>query len=791
MSSLDLEHRLSAIETAIAVLASREKPLLDLLIDVLEGQRERVMSNHLRTLGEGQDKNGRPALGLIASRKSPFDAREVVVRMTPKGHALGAHKGPCPCLTRLAARADRARFNAPGGVAGELLISAIARRALGFFGNSETSLGSIFSLGRRWQAWRLSGGDQCRVGTIIFVLKNGIDNLGLCEMRKIEIRSPLTTPQHEALAFFALSLDEQLHDWTDDSYKAPALNTFTRTLELEVVAQKNHSVGISRDALTPFIDELKWSVAKDPALSSQQKALCYTHLESMNNEKSPQQDKIARGVSGMRIVLGNYFGQIILKLQEILKEGPARKGELTSLAATFIVQAETFGFPRRHTFHVAQNALVRRLRSKSAFDPMEAFGDFIGHFPIEEKAFDVMFICEGDFEKYPRLLDKFSMSVTDVFPGWENRSPEDELFIASKSVAQRFLQVAAIKSRSPAAAHIRAQSRVKEFEAIVRFHAHKGALHTSALSLVYQLSAKRVYRVRNDPDPMHRWVSYEQSSEDAMLDLYSVTHAGEHLKQHSTHRMQRAVRLHRSSLKSNSAENQLIGLWASLEGIVAQPGREAVRIDFFAQCLLPALVLTYPQKLFVSAFADLKRVGGDSHKVLDAVPGDDKSFSKFIRTLLCDEHIPVRNDLCIKLAGHPLLLNRLFNLAGSFANRNKIHDTLRDHRGKVRWHLSRIYHTRNSIMHEAVAMPYLPTLVENLHVYVDTLIRAIQKTAMISPEHLTIEGALQYLTAWESYRLQALKNSSNEKLKDEDVWGAVFGEGLTLAPDPDFVPAIS
>jgi hypothetical protein len=44
MTPLDLEHRLSAIETAIAILASQEKPLMDLVIDVLEGEREQVMA---------------------------------------------------------------------------------------------------------------------------------------------------------------------------------------------------------------------------------------------------------------------------------------------------------------------------------------------------------------------------------------------------------------------------------------------------------------------------------------------------------------------------------------------------------------------------------------------------------------------------------------------------------------------------------------------------------------------------------------------------------------------------
>ncbi len=44
MTPLDLHHGLSAIETAIAVIASQDKPLMDLVIDVLEGERESAMA---------------------------------------------------------------------------------------------------------------------------------------------------------------------------------------------------------------------------------------------------------------------------------------------------------------------------------------------------------------------------------------------------------------------------------------------------------------------------------------------------------------------------------------------------------------------------------------------------------------------------------------------------------------------------------------------------------------------------------------------------------------------------
>lgn len=82
-------------------------------------------------------------------------------------------------------------------------------------------------------------------------------------MRRNVIKAESATPSHEALIFFALALDEQLYDLTDDSFKAPALNSFTRTLELQNIAQANHSAGISKEALKPFIEELLASVGRD------------------------------------------------------------------------------------------------------------------------------------------------------------------------------------------------------------------------------------------------------------------------------------------------------------------------------------------------------------------------------------------------------------------------------------------------------------------------------------------------------------------------------------------------
>ncbi len=76
MTPLDLHHRLSAIETAIAVLASQEKPLMELVIEVLEGEREDAMAAD----------NERDAFALLALLKEHHKGLSKFIASPPASH---------------------------------------------------------------------------------------------------------------------------------------------------------------------------------------------------------------------------------------------------------------------------------------------------------------------------------------------------------------------------------------------------------------------------------------------------------------------------------------------------------------------------------------------------------------------------------------------------------------------------------------------------------------------------------------------------------------------------------
>src|SRR3989344_1090419 len=543
-------------------------------------------------------------------------------------------------------------------------------------------------------------------------------------MRKNLIKAESNTPHHDALIFFALSLDEQLYDLTDDSFKAPALNTFSRTLELQNIAQANHTAGISKDALRPFIEELSASVGKDAALSSRQKKLATFYIGSIT-ENLAEADRIARGASGLRIAIGNYFESIIVKIKKIILESPKEKKNLASLVASFIVQAETLGFPRRHTYYVTQNTLITKLKKRGFFEVEQLLEKFFLHFLGEPSDYDCLFIGSESFSKYPQLLARFNITITKEPPGWEGVSADQRKFLDSIRQDEYYLQLTTKKQLSPAQAQKISCSIINEFVGLVKFYAHQEGLQSSKLSLVRDKNSGKIFRLHEALDPMHCWVSHTSATEDEMLEMGAITHG--------------------TALKSNSANK-------------------------------------------------IRRTLPMCKDVISGIPGDASNFCKFTRLVLCPDHKKAQDEFASHLVKHQLLMNRIWHISEIFKNRTETQKTLKHHRQKVKWHLSRIYHTRNSIMHRASALPYLPTLVENLHFYLDTLIKCIQKVSAQTPEQKNIDGVLQYLATWEKYRLHALTSDtvrSDAPLTDADVWDVVFGAHLALTPAFTYEPLIS
>lgn len=96
---------------------------------------------------------------------------------------------------------------------------------------------------------------------------------------------------------------------------------------------------------------------------------------------------------------------------------------------------------------------------------------------------------------------------------------------------------------------------------------------------------------------------------------------------------------------------------------------------------------------------------------------------KFALLLTLRENADARQKVLDALDDFPLLVYRFKFYSEEVLRTSKtIYDFLKRHEKRVRWHIMRIYRNRNMIVHNGSYMPYVDTIAENLHFYVDELL---------------------------------------------------------------------
>jgi ferritin-like metal-binding protein YciE len=112
------------------------------------------------------------------------------------------------------------------------------------------------------------------------------------------------------------------------------------------------------------------------------------------------------------------------------------------------------------------------------------------------------------------------------------------------------------------------------------------------------------------------------------------------------------------------------------------------------------------------------------------VPCDPKTslLGKSLRLLCLAENGALRDHLYDSLRDFHLLRYRAFRLSEMLSNRRKLRELIALHEKKVAWQIRRIYRTRNLIVHSGrVPPPYIDTLVENGHDYLDSIVFEVMR----------------------------------------------------------------
>lgn len=587
-------------------------------------------------------------------------------------------------------------------------------------------------------------------------------------------------PELEGLLFFAQTLEEMLFHHTVDSFKARALNLHTNVIELQFLARQLLKGRIAAGTLVPVLEELEDRFKRDPVLSSEETSIFKAYAAALRSSRSKPNDLVAVSEALLAELESRYWPALVTQLEEAVKD-PSKKKRILSLTEAFVTEAELRGFSRSFIYHTVKRTFFDANAAPQSIDSFDHLTRFLETFQQPYSRWRVVFRVSGAFDKLIDYAKYFSLEISDECPVQMPTSFRNRAFLGESTDYPLYVMANIDESRDPVSARDHGSTLVEALCAVYSFLAHEEELHVDPVALVMRGDDESPILLKAPPNPLRHGAKRNGTDGGSDLVEFIEIFTGKHFDRPSTYVFFKSIDYHRAALQAETPENQLLDLWASLEGFLPSPSTDTNRITYYVDAMLPSLTLTYPEKILRYVVDGMYWGGQSVREFVDDLDTGQDFFEKAVALIVCDELDSERGELYGMLDHHPLLRFRMFVTNQQFRSKERIRKTIGDHKTRVSWHIQRIYTTRNQIVHSAESLPYLRTLVGNLHSYVDILLETLSVVGTRSASNISIAGALKMLSIHEVNYMRNLEGE-NSRCSLTDFKGLVFGDNNPLSP---------
>ncbi len=583
------------------------------------------------------------------------------------------------------------------------------------------------------------------------------------------------------LLFFAQILEELLFHHTIDSFKAPALNTHTNILELNLLASELIKGRVKPAALNPVVEELENRFKNDPIIKEDMPELSTQYLKNLKELTKNPEDLRATTRALLTEIADKYWYLLRRKIEQTVAY-PNEKKKLTELAVALTAEIELRGYSKQFLYFMTLNyffnwtALPRKINSHSQ---IKAFLDI---FEGKDISWKIIFRGSAEFSQLKKVAENLDVKILDTLPSEiESRKHLHGLLGINEQYTQ-YIIFDKIKTKDRFIARQLANSSIELLADIYRFYDHHRKPTWLQNCVVKRDGEEEYFVVKSPPAPMERGTVTRAKFVGNFDETIETLGKGK-FDESSINLFVKAMDYHRTAIEGVAPENQLVSLWAALEGFLPPPREDdgQARITQYLNYLLPSLTLTYVEKIFKDTSENLFHGGYSVRNYIEELPVEGNFFDKSICLLISSDLKDCRLHIYGLLEKHPLLKNRCYWCHEKFHKPEIIKETISSHRQRVAWHIQRIYTTRNQIVHSASALPYLNTLVENLHTYFDILMNALIRLSDKISVRLSIETSLRMLQLHEKAYLENL-NCGSIECSSNTYKHLLFGRDNPLSP---------
>lgn len=506
----------------------------------------------------------------------------------------------------------------------------------------------------------------------------------------------------DGIVFFAQRLEEMLASNSSDLHRMPLLNTHGLAAEYCDVAERVAKGVLKEHYRTAVCDEFMFSFSNDIVLKENWgKANIERVTKTFGSCNQKNKDNIIAYINAT-LDNGKYFNwskETILKYVSCPKE----KKKIEAALRCFLPELIMWGYDPDFI-----SATVKRCFFKGGVINRDTIQDFLDVFDLKSHKYKVYFSVSAIVQHFSGILEK-RLHV---------HFEDDGNFSLFKCHGNKvIIYFDGIKARCPNSAAKRAYSYLDMFFSFYKYVGNKKSLSMQNKAMVIAENCNPVFvGAKRQSFSIVEEIDYVEIGEQSDVMITGLlSHAeGEYSM------LSKAIELHNTALSVSDIKSGFLSLWSSIEVLAQEQGLDS-KLGPVLDLVIPILKKDY----IVSQIYELNRAikdnlsSDDYQYIYDKIAVMGCERKKTFYLIYLDQYAEVRRELYEKLSDVPLLRSRIF-LMNSINSTKKLNSTISAYVQRIKWHIYRMYRTRNAIVHSGDVPNNLKYLGEHLHSYLDS-----------------------------------------------------------------------
>lgn len=509
------------------------------------------------------------------------------------------------------------------------------------------------------------------------------------------------TKENDGILYFFQRLEEMLFHYSTDIVRVPVHNTKTLLLEyINTLTEKNKGQ-VREYQLNQIQDELLESIKENKILY---KVFGEEFIADIVDSIPKDKDDAI-----------NYFSHKITKSYykwclEYIKEHAIQathKDEIEFGLRSWIVEVISYG----HSPEYIYSFLHTILEENPNLEPQVILFRFLDRFSLIKQKYRVYLSFNSKFLDY---RDLFSKRLNIVF----DDDPNSNIFRIQKKDFVGYLDVESLDCYTAVST---------AFDSVAVFIKYYQAISNSRKDIVRKFGFvkddinDKFIKIPVKPFGFH---SIELDTKNNFKETVDrVIMECQNKINDTSIQLNRMISLHNAAINQNDLNSGFLNLWSILEIITSNITCES-KIDKVITGIIPVLQKDYLPSLIENIHIDLvdNLSNLDYLDLINQLTLEGETKTAIARFIFSPKYEELRESYFVKLAKYPVIRNKIYKLYLLKNDKSQLLKLSTHYTKRVRWHIYRLYRTRNSIVHSGKSHSRIQILVEHLHIYVDQIL---------------------------------------------------------------------